>query len=110
MAFLAPILKQRLSLPFEHRRMREDMIDPCLTGANVEAIGADAESDRGKEGVDRTETVAREPRTAEPRQAFLEQFADTGDVASQCIGPRLGPLGRETVRNQCNNATHISRR
>src|SRR3546814_2386505 len=67
MAFLAPLFGERLAFPFLHRRMREHMIDPSLSGAGVEAIGADAEGDGREEGVHGAEIGPREPWPAEAR-------------------------------------------
>src|SRR3546814_16777046 len=63
--------------------MREHMVDPRLPGADIEAIGADAEGDRGEEGVDRGEGRARQPRSAEAREPLLEQFAQPRDIGGE---------------------------
>src|SRR3546814_16171059 len=63
--------------------MREHMVDPRLPGADIEAIGADAEGDRGEEGVDRGEGRARQPRSAEAREPLPEQFAQPRDIGGE---------------------------
>ena len=113
MRFFAPILGQGFGFPLTHGGMSQDMIDPALPLANVQPIGADAESNRGIERVGCGKVSTRQPWTAKSCQAGFEQFAHPLYIAAQALAHRLGgdahaDVHRAIVAQMAEPAVHFT--
>ncbi len=115
MAFLAPVLGKRLAFPFFHRRVGEHMVDPHLSGTDVEAIGANAKRDGREEGVGGAKIRPGKPRPPEARQSLLEEFTNARNIGRKRGRHRLGrhahaDIHRAIVAERRKAAVHFAHR
>src|SRR5690606_17733434 len=111
-AFLPPGLGERLAFPVLHRRVGDDVVDPRGATADLEAVSADAERNRGVEGVGCRERRAGQPRSPETVERLLEKLPHPGDVPLQRRRHRLrrdahADIHRAVVAQRPETAVHL---